>query len=45
MSNKMNKSQSPNKAMSLLNNLMGGRFTEEQKRSYKNLKYAVIWTD
>lgn len=36
------KSGSPNKAMNLLNNLMGGQFTEEQKRSYKNLKYAVI---
>ena len=37
----MSKNRSPNKAMSLLNNLMGGQFTEEQKRSYKNLKYAV----
>lgn len=38
----MKKNRSPNKAMNLLNNLMGGHFSEEQKRSYKKLKYAVI---
>lgn len=41
MNRKMEKAGSPNKAMNLLNNLMGGQFTEEQKRSYKNLRYAV----
>lgn len=37
----MDKNSSPNKAIDLLNNLIGGRVTEEQKKTYKKLRYEV----
>ena len=34
--------KSPNKASSLLNNLIGGLVTNEQRKIYKKTKYEVI---
>lgn len=41
----METNKSTNNASNLLNNLIGGRVTREQKRKYKKLKYEVCFLE